>query len=230
MTFFNKVIANESKNRMSLWNISTVMAPNLFFSRSKHSDYEELLLANTAAHIIRLMLKYQKILWKVSDIVMTGPPQKSMSPGNIKPPWLGNSLGHREEIWEDNPRWLWQPYTFWKGCSSTQFPFETGIHVIFSKLYKDNATIPGSRIPSDWEELPCLKTESAREVEFKCFPSSPSYFSSPGSVFLNHSSKKNEWSHDAVEEAAPKCQEAAQEEDPRAGGKTANEAWRLSTA
>lgn len=67
MTFFNKVIANESKNRMSLWNISTVMAPNLFFSRSKHSDYEELLLANTAAHIIRLMLKYQKILWKVSD-------------------------------------------------------------------------------------------------------------------------------------------------------------------
>ncbi|KAG8521098.1 Rho GTPase-activating protein 28, partial [Galemys pyrenaicus] len=71
MTFFNKVIANESKNRMSIWNISTVMAPNLFFSRSKHSDYEELLLANTAAHIIRLMLKYQKILWKVSDNVMT---------------------------------------------------------------------------------------------------------------------------------------------------------------
>lgn len=70
MTFFNKVIANESKNRMSLWNISTVMAPNLFFSRSKHSDYEELLLANTAAHIIRLMLKYQKILWKVSKASM----------------------------------------------------------------------------------------------------------------------------------------------------------------
>ncbi|EDL38339.1 Rho GTPase activating protein 28, partial [Mus musculus] len=65
MAFFNKVIANESKNRMNLWNISTVMAPNLFFSRSKHSDCEELLLANTATHIIRLMLKYQKILWKV---------------------------------------------------------------------------------------------------------------------------------------------------------------------
>ncbi|XP_029387465.1 rho GTPase-activating protein 28 isoform X3 [Mus pahari] len=71
MTFFNKVIANESKNRMSLWNISTVMAPNLFFSRSKHSDYEELLLASTAAHIIRLMLKYQKILWKVPSFLIT---------------------------------------------------------------------------------------------------------------------------------------------------------------
>ncbi|XP_038171261.1 rho GTPase-activating protein 28 isoform X2 [Arvicola amphibius] len=71
MTFFNKVIANESKNRMSLWNISTVMAPNLFFSRSKHSDYEELLLANTAAHIIRLMLRYQKILWKVPSFLIT---------------------------------------------------------------------------------------------------------------------------------------------------------------
>ncbi|XP_073068930.1 rho GTPase-activating protein 28 isoform X6 [Manis javanica] len=71
MTFFNKVIANESKNRMSVWNISTVMAPNLFFSRSKHSDYEELLLANTAAHIIRLMLKYQKILWKVPSFLIT---------------------------------------------------------------------------------------------------------------------------------------------------------------
>uniref|UniRef100_H0WFX5 Rho GTPase activating protein 28 n=1 Tax=Otolemur garnettii TaxID=30611 RepID=H0WFX5_OTOGA len=71
MTFFTKVIANESKNRMSVWNISTVMAPNLFFSRSKHSDYEELLLANTAAHIIRLMLKYQKILWKVPSFLIT---------------------------------------------------------------------------------------------------------------------------------------------------------------
>ncbi|XP_010585128.1 rho GTPase-activating protein 28 [Loxodonta africana] len=71
MTFFNKVIANESKNRMSMWNISTVMAPNLFFSRSKHSDHEELLLANTAAHIIRLMLKYQKILWKVPSFLIT---------------------------------------------------------------------------------------------------------------------------------------------------------------
>ncbi|XP_004467018.1 rho GTPase-activating protein 28 isoform X2 [Dasypus novemcinctus] len=71
LTFFNKVIANESKNRMSMWNISTVMAPNLFFSRSKHSDYEELLLANTAAHIIRLMLKYQKILWKVPSFLIT---------------------------------------------------------------------------------------------------------------------------------------------------------------
>uniref|UniRef100_A0A2K5HSH8 Rho-GAP domain-containing protein n=1 Tax=Colobus angolensis palliatus TaxID=336983 RepID=A0A2K5HSH8_COLAP len=71
MTFFSKVIANESKNRMSLWNISTVMAPNLFFSRSKHSDYEELLLANTAAHIIRLMLKYQRILWKVPSFLIT---------------------------------------------------------------------------------------------------------------------------------------------------------------
>ncbi|XP_060056685.1 rho GTPase-activating protein 28 isoform X2 [Erinaceus europaeus] len=71
MTFFNKVIANESKNRMNVWNISTVMAPNLFFSRSKHFDYEELLLANTAAHIIRLMLKYQKILWKVPSFLIT---------------------------------------------------------------------------------------------------------------------------------------------------------------
>ena len=71
MTFFNKVIANESKNRMSIWNISTIMAPNLFFSRSKHSDCEELLLANTAAHIIRLMLKYQEMLWTVSTNVTT---------------------------------------------------------------------------------------------------------------------------------------------------------------
>ncbi|KAM5221983.1 rho GTPase-activating protein 28 [Ctenodactylus gundi] len=71
MTFFNKVIANESKNRMSVWNISTVMAPNLFFSRSRHSDCEELLLANTAAHVLRLMLKYQKILWKVPSFLIS---------------------------------------------------------------------------------------------------------------------------------------------------------------
>lgn len=81
MTFFNKVIANESKNRMSIWNISTIMAPNLFFSRSKHSDCEELLLANTAAHIIRLMLKYQEILWKVSNSVVPASPVSTSTQG-----------------------------------------------------------------------------------------------------------------------------------------------------
>lgn len=92
MTFFNKVIANESKNRMSLWNISTVMAPNLFFSRSKHSDYEELLLANTAAHIIRLMLRYQKILWKVSDssVAVQCPYELYQVQGDVSDPGSNN--------------------------------------------------------------------------------------------------------------------------------------------
>lgn len=99
MTFFNKVIANESKNRMSIWNISTIMAPNLFFSRSKHSDCEELLLANTAAHIIRLMLKYQEMLWKVSDNVTTRMFSCLLAPRRCKDPWASTALRHRER-WE----------------------------------------------------------------------------------------------------------------------------------
>lgn len=98
MTFFNKVIANESKNRMSLWNISTVMAPNLFFSRSKHSDYEELLLANTAAHIIRLMLRYQKILWKVSDssVAVQCPYELYQGQGDVNEPGSNNPRHKRK--------------------------------------------------------------------------------------------------------------------------------------
>lgn len=100
MTFFSKVIANESKNRMSLWNISTVMAPNLFFSRSKHSDYEELLLANTAAHIIRLMLKYQKILWKVSEapVVVQCPCERHQLQGDVRARSAASDSWRQKEV------------------------------------------------------------------------------------------------------------------------------------
>lgn len=109
MTFFNKVIANESKNRMSVWNISTVMAPNLFFSRGRHSDREQLLLANTAAHVLRLMLKYQKILWKVGGrVAALGVPWKPTSTGSVKEVLLAGG----------NPR----PGPWWPGIQVAQVP------------------------------------------------------------------------------------------------------------
>lgn len=122
MTFFNKVIANESKNRMSIWNISTIMAPNLFFSRSKHSDCEELLLANTAAHIIRLMLKYQEILWKVSNSVVPASPVSTSTQG----------------AWRlvSRPR----PVC---GIFIRSSGLYIGVLIEFSNLYKVRTTVPG---------------------------------------------------------------------------------------
>jgi hypothetical protein len=87
---------------MSMWNISTVMAPNLFFSRSRHSDCEELQLANTATHIIRLMLKYQKMLWKVTAGTAASP-REGCKPHGQAAPLVG------EETGEDGPRLLSSP-------------------------------------------------------------------------------------------------------------------------
>lgn len=57
---------------MSLWNVSMVMAPNLF-ARCQHGNgrtitkqREELEDAVGGAHLIELMIRHQDLLWTVS--------------------------------------------------------------------------------------------------------------------------------------------------------------------
>ncbi|KAL7887029.1 hypothetical protein AOLI_G00047500 [Acnodon oligacanthus] len=65
LEFLNKVVAYEEKNRMSLWNVSMIVAPNLFTSRDKTSRQEEMQGAAGAAHLVRLLIIYQDLLWTV---------------------------------------------------------------------------------------------------------------------------------------------------------------------
>uniref|UniRef100_A0A8C9T2F3 Rho GTPase activating protein 28 n=1 Tax=Scleropages formosus TaxID=113540 RepID=A0A8C9T2F3_SCLFO len=65
LEFLRKVVAHEEENRMSLWNVSMIVAPNLFVSRGKSAKLEEMQGAAGAAHLVRLLITNQDLLWTV---------------------------------------------------------------------------------------------------------------------------------------------------------------------
>ncbi|KAI7792268.1 hypothetical protein IRJ41_000643, partial [Triplophysa rosa] len=65
LEFLSKVVAFEEKNRMSLWNVSMIVAPNLFIFRGKNARQEEMQGAVGSAHLVRLLIKHQDLLWTV---------------------------------------------------------------------------------------------------------------------------------------------------------------------
>ncbi|XP_066540043.1 rho GTPase-activating protein 28 isoform X2 [Hoplias malabaricus] len=71
LEFLRKVVAYEDKNRMSLWNVSMIVAPNLFTGRGKTSRMEDMQGAAGAAHLIRLLIIYQDLLWTVPCFVIS---------------------------------------------------------------------------------------------------------------------------------------------------------------
>nr|XP_014437011.1 rho GTPase-activating protein 28 isoform X2 [Pelodiscus sinensis] len=71
LQFLKKIVANEGKNKMNLWNVSMIVAPNLFIYKGKHANKEEMQAAATTAHIVRLLIKYQDILWTVPSFLIS---------------------------------------------------------------------------------------------------------------------------------------------------------------
>nr|XP_034981343.1 rho GTPase-activating protein 28 isoform X1 [Zootoca vivipara] len=71
LQFLKKVVANERKNKMTLWNVSMIVAPNLFIYKGKRANQEEMLAAATTAHVVRLLIKYQDILWMVPTFLIS---------------------------------------------------------------------------------------------------------------------------------------------------------------
>ncbi|XP_078508270.1 rho GTPase-activating protein 40 isoform X3 [Lissotriton helveticus] len=73
LEFLRKVVVHEKKNKMNLWNVSTVIAPNLFMHRgmsNKIPEGKEKQLAEGAADVVRLMIHYQDLLWTVSSFLV----------------------------------------------------------------------------------------------------------------------------------------------------------------
>ncbi|KAM6900481.1 rho GTPase-activating protein 18-like [Xenentodon cancila] len=72
LVFLRKVVFHQGQNRMSLWNVSMVMAPNLFtrnyhgYKRSFAKNQEEMEEAVGGANVIQLMIRHQDLLWTVS--------------------------------------------------------------------------------------------------------------------------------------------------------------------
>uniref|UniRef100_A0A671QBN4 Rho GTPase-activating protein 40-like n=1 Tax=Sinocyclocheilus anshuiensis TaxID=1608454 RepID=A0A671QBN4_9TELE len=69
LEFLSKVVLSERRNRMNLWAVSTIMAPNLFLHKAVPSklavDGPEKGQAERAADIMRLLIRYQDLLWTV---------------------------------------------------------------------------------------------------------------------------------------------------------------------
>ncbi|TRY86556.1 hypothetical protein DNTS_035084 [Danionella cerebrum] len=65
LEFLRKVVAFEEKNRMSLWNVSMIVAPNLFTFRGKNAKQEEMQAAIAAAQLVRILITHQDVLWMV---------------------------------------------------------------------------------------------------------------------------------------------------------------------
>ncbi|MEE6464423.1 hypothetical protein FKM82_006255 [Ascaphus truei] len=71
LQFLKKVVSNEEKNKMSLWNVSMILAPNLFICKGKSANQEEMKAAASTAHIVRLLIRYQDILWTVPSFLIS---------------------------------------------------------------------------------------------------------------------------------------------------------------
>uniref|UniRef100_A0A8C6TKM4 Rho GTPase activating protein 18 n=1 Tax=Neogobius melanostomus TaxID=47308 RepID=A0A8C6TKM4_9GOBI len=74
MEFFRRVTERQANNRMTLNNVSVVMAPNLFMFkglRSKVSQQQEVSMATSTANIVRLLIRYQDLLWTIPKFIMT---------------------------------------------------------------------------------------------------------------------------------------------------------------
>ncbi|KAM7125549.1 rho GTPase-activating protein 40 isoform 1-T1 [Molossus nigricans] len=73
LEFLRKVVAREQSNKMTLWNVSTVMAPNLFLHRGQPPKLprgKEKQLAEGAAEVVQMMVHYQDLLWVVSSFLV----------------------------------------------------------------------------------------------------------------------------------------------------------------
>ncbi|KAK1889391.1 Rho GTPase-activating protein 18 [Dissostichus eleginoides] len=79
--FFHRVIDHQDKNKMTLNNVSVVMAPNIFMFkgfRSKVTEQQEFSMATSTAHIVRLLIRYQNLLWTIPKFIMTQVRQQNM--------------------------------------------------------------------------------------------------------------------------------------------------------
>ncbi|KAJ8385911.1 hypothetical protein AAFF_G00178730 [Aldrovandia affinis] len=73
MEFFQRVINHKERNKMTINNVAVVMAPNIFMFkgfRSKISEQQEFAMATGTANIVRLLIRYQNLLWTIPKFIM----------------------------------------------------------------------------------------------------------------------------------------------------------------
>ena len=65
--FLSRVVAHEKHNKMGLNSVAMIMAPNMFLCTNKSQPtLQEIKHAQGTVNIVRMLIKYQAILWTVS--------------------------------------------------------------------------------------------------------------------------------------------------------------------
>ncbi|XP_069743090.1 rho GTPase-activating protein 18 isoform X2 [Narcine bancroftii] len=73
LEFLQRLIDNRESNKMTLNNVSVIMAPNLFMFKgncSKSSAKTQFAMATGTSNIMRYLIKYQDLLWTVPKFIM----------------------------------------------------------------------------------------------------------------------------------------------------------------
>ncbi|KAM8827247.1 rho GTPase-activating protein 18 isoform 2-T2 [Synchiropus picturatus] len=79
--FFQHVIEHQTQNKMSLNNVSVIMAPNIFMfkaCRLKVTEQQEFSMATSTANIVRLLIRYQNLLWTIPKFILLQVRQQNM--------------------------------------------------------------------------------------------------------------------------------------------------------
>uniref|UniRef100_A0A8C6PT87 Rho GTPase activating protein 40 n=1 Tax=Nothobranchius furzeri TaxID=105023 RepID=A0A8C6PT87_NOTFU len=74
LEFLSKVVSRERKNRMNLWAVATIMAPNLFLHKAvpiRLTDGPEKGQVEKAADVMRLLIRYQDLLWMIPNFLVS---------------------------------------------------------------------------------------------------------------------------------------------------------------
>ncbi|XP_019617835.1 PREDICTED: rho GTPase-activating protein 18-like, partial [Branchiostoma belcheri] len=72
LKFLSKVVSKEKENKMNINNVAMIMAPNMFLvkSGSKNVNFNEVKMAAGTSEIVRMLIKYHKILWTVPSFMV----------------------------------------------------------------------------------------------------------------------------------------------------------------
>jgi len=96
LIFLSKVVANEESNKMSLNNVAMITAPNLFLSKkikdnkNPSSASEDIKYAAGTSNIVRMLIKYHKLLWTLPPFMVTQVRLMNNAQVNVRIPSLTN--------------------------------------------------------------------------------------------------------------------------------------------
>lgn len=65
LLFLERVVQHSEANKMDLMNVSMVIAPNFFVALPSRQSLDDVLMAAKTSHVVRLLIKYRKLLWTV---------------------------------------------------------------------------------------------------------------------------------------------------------------------